>query len=93
MNPNTDQQNTTPPGTNHAEKHQIWCEDTTKLGAYAKAPRVYKLDVNEAEHSFTSSQVLAINNQGQPVASFHHGGNTTLPPGPPPPPPPRPPGP
>jgi FtsP/CotA-like multicopper oxidase with cupredoxin domain len=83
--PNKDQQNSYAPGTNNAEKHQIWAEDATRLGSgYAKKPLVYKLDVNVAEHSFVDpkfSKVLAINNQGQPVASFDNGGKTTVPAG------------
>jgi FtsP/CotA-like multicopper oxidase with cupredoxin domain len=76
VKPNKDQQNSFAPGTNNAERHQIWCEDTTRLGGYAKAPRVYKLDVNIDEHSFTPSKVLPIDNQGQPVASFDAAGKT-----------------
>jgi hypothetical protein len=80
--PSADRQNSFEPGTNNAQKHQIWCEDATRLGAsYAKKPIVYQLDVNVAEHRFTESDVLAIDSKGQPVASFDNGGRTTVPAG------------
>jgi FtsP/CotA-like multicopper oxidase with cupredoxin domain len=75
VKPNKDQQNSYAPGTNNAEKHQIWAEDA-KLGAYAKAPLVYNLDVNVAEQSFTGSDVLPIDKQGKPVASYDAAGKT-----------------
>jgi FtsP/CotA-like multicopper oxidase with cupredoxin domain len=70
VKPSADRQSSYEPGSTNAEKHQIWAEDTVKLGAYAKAPKVYQLDVNEAEHSFTSSLVQPIDKNGQPVVAY-----------------------
>src|SRR4029078_12141377 len=39
-------------------------------------PIVYKIDVLTRQHSFTSSQVLPINELGQPTQSFDANGNT-----------------
>ena len=77
VKPSADRQNSFEPGTTNAEKHQIWCEDAGRLGAYAKAPKVYKLDVNEAEHSFTSSLVAPTDKEGAPVVSYDATGKPT----------------
>ncbi len=53
------------------ETHQLW---TSGIGF--PDPIVYKIDVQVRTHSFTTSQVLPIDTQGQPVQSFDASGNT-----------------
>ena len=53
------------------ETHQIWPD---AIGF--PDPIVYKIDVLTRQHSFTSSQVLPINELGQPTQSFDANGNT-----------------
>lgn len=53
------------------ERHQIW---PTSLG-YSD-PIVYKLDLQVAPHSFTTSQVLPINAKGRPTVSFDASGKS-----------------
>src|SRR4051794_22732404 len=83
IKPSEDQQNSYGSATNNAQKHQIWCDDTTKLGTYATTadPVFINLDVNIDEHSFTTSQVLPINSSGQPTGAFDAAGKP-LPAGP-----------
>jgi FtsP/CotA-like multicopper oxidase with cupredoxin domain len=83
IKPSKDQQNSYGSATNNAQKHQIWCDDTTKLGTYATTadPVFINLDVNIDEHSFTTSQVLPINSSGQPTGAFDAAGKP-LPAGP-----------
>lgn len=52
------------------ERHQIW---TSKLGY--PDPIVYKIKLQVAGHSFTSSKVLPIDRAGQPTVSFDEQGN------------------
>ncbi|MEN9646235.1 MAG: hypothetical protein RL238_2904 [Actinomycetota bacterium] len=52
------------------ERHQIW---TSKLGY--PDPIVYKIKLQVAGHSFTSSQVMPINSAGQPTVSYDDKGN------------------
>ena len=59
------------------EKHQIWCEDASKVGAaYACEPTVYKITLKVSTHSFSKSDVLPINSLGQPTVSFDSTGKT-----------------
>jgi FtsP/CotA-like multicopper oxidase with cupredoxin domain len=53
------------------ETHQIWPD---AIGF--PDPIVYKIDVLTRQHSFTSSQVLPINELGQPTQSFDANGTT-----------------
>ncbi len=53
------------------ETHQIWPD---AIGF--PDPIVYKIDLLTRQHSFTSSQVLPINELGQPTQSFDANGNT-----------------
>lgn len=55
------------------EKHQVWCNDSR---VNSPDPLVYKIDVQVDEHAFTTSQVLPINNLGQPTVSFDETGRT-----------------
>jgi FtsP/CotA-like multicopper oxidase with cupredoxin domain len=51
------------------ERHQIW---PTTLGM--PDPLVYKIRIQVAQHSFTTSQVMPINSLGQPTISFDEQG-------------------
>src|SRR5215217_1666455 len=53
------------------EQHQIWPD---KIGY--PDPIVYKIDVKVAQHAFTTSQVLPIDANGKPTASFDAAGKT-----------------
>lgn len=55
------------------EKHQIWCNDSR---VNSPDPLVYKIDVQVAQHAFTTSQVLPIDKDGKPVVSFDSTGKT-----------------
>ena len=48
------------------ERHQMWLQD----------PVVYRLKIEVNQHSFTTSQVLPINSQGQPTVSYDSAGRT-----------------
>jgi FtsP/CotA-like multicopper oxidase with cupredoxin domain len=76
IKPSKDQQNSYDSATNNAQKHQIWCDDTTKLGTYATTadPVFINLDVNIDSHDFTTSQVLPIDKNGRPTGSFDAAG-------------------
>jgi hypothetical protein len=52
------------------ETHQLWVD-----AVGFPDPIVYDIKVQVAQHSFTSSQVLPINAQGQPTQSFDANGN------------------
>jgi FtsP/CotA-like multicopper oxidase with cupredoxin domain len=60
------------------ERHQCWSDDdqikASNGGLSYPDPLVYKIDVEVAAHSFTSSKVLAIDNAGQPAPSFDAAG-------------------
>jgi hypothetical protein len=59
--------------------HQIWPSEIPAIGDWAGGgpePIVYKIDVMLGTHSFTTSQVLAINEQGRPTVSFDAAGKT-----------------
>ena len=77
IKPSAGRQNSYDPAGNNTEKHQIWCEDSVKLGTYAKPAKTYKLSVNEGEHSFTSSLVQPIDKDGKPAVSFDATGKAT----------------
>ncbi len=53
------------------EKHQIWSGDIN-----CPDPIVYKIKLQVAPKSFTTSQVLPINSLGQPTVSYDDKGNT-----------------
>jgi FtsP/CotA-like multicopper oxidase with cupredoxin domain len=53
------------------QQHQIWSSD---IGS--PDPIVYKIDVQVDTHAFTTSQVLPIDKNGRPTASFDASGNT-----------------
>ena len=55
------------------EQHQIW-PNNPKV-SYAE-PLVYKIDLKVNSHSFTTSQVLPIDNNGKPTVSFDSSGKT-----------------
>ncbi len=59
------------------ERHQIWPDDArlAPTGS-AKAPIIYRFDLLVRGHSFTTSQVLPINNLGKPTVSFDESGKT-----------------
>lgn len=52
------------------ERHQVWC---SQIGY--PDPIVYRIALQVAPHSFTSSQVLPIDKNGRPTASFDAAGN------------------
>jgi FtsP/CotA-like multicopper oxidase with cupredoxin domain len=67
------------------EQHQIWPSAIPAIGDWgvetggkggSPDPIVYKLDVMLGTHSFTTSQVLPINEQGRPTVSFDAAGKT-----------------
>jgi hypothetical protein len=53
------------------QQHQIW---PSQIGS--PDPIVYKIDVQVSTHSFTTSQVLPIDTNGNPAASFDAAGKT-----------------
>jgi FtsP/CotA-like multicopper oxidase with cupredoxin domain len=61
---NKDGQHGIAPGN---EAHQLWPTDP-KVGY--PDPLVYKIDVKLAQHSFTTSQVMPIDDNGRPTVSF-----------------------
>jgi FtsP/CotA-like multicopper oxidase with cupredoxin domain len=67
--PGVDQQNSM--SGNNGERHQMWSD---KQGL--PDPIVYKINVQVATHSFTSSPVLPIDASGRPTASFDASGGT-----------------
>jgi FtsP/CotA-like multicopper oxidase with cupredoxin domain len=50
------------------DRHQRWCNEDRVVGA--DKPLVYKIVLKVEEHSFTTSKVLPIDNNGQPTGSF-----------------------
>src|SRR3954453_21753473 len=66
---NVDGQHGIAPGN---ETHQLW--PTDPLIGQKTDPLVYKIDVKVAQHSFTTSQVMAIDSLGQPSVSFDASG-------------------
>ncbi|MFL6132065.1 MAG: hypothetical protein ACJ72A_04665, partial [Nocardioidaceae bacterium] len=66
---NADGQHGIAPGN---ETHQLW--PTNPLVGQKSFPIVYKFDVQVAQHSFTTSQVMAIDSLGQPSVSFDRSG-------------------
>src|SRR3954447_6744524 len=59
------------------ETHQIWPTDIpAALGGPLPEPLVYKFDVKVSQHSFTTSQVLPIDRNGNPTVSYDAAGNT-----------------
>src|SRR3954451_9712692 len=57
------------------ETHQRWVTDP-EVNSTISEPIVYKIDVKVNTHSFTSSQVLPIDRNGRPAASFDASGKT-----------------
>src|SRR4051795_6430521 len=56
-------------------QHQVWCDDLNMPD-----PIIYKIDVEVAQHAFTSSKVQPINSAGQKiVAPGNRGGAQNLP--------------
>ena len=53
----------------HNETHQLWTSD---IGS--PDPLIYEIDLLVRPHSFTSSQVLPIDSNGQPTVSFDANG-------------------
>jgi FtsP/CotA-like multicopper oxidase with cupredoxin domain len=61
------------------QQHQIW-PDRLRFanGAPYPDPIVYKIDLLVREHKFTTSNVLPIDNKGQPTVSFDAAGDPVL---------------
>jgi FtsP/CotA-like multicopper oxidase with cupredoxin domain len=53
----------------HNERHQMWTSDVG-----SPDPILYKINVQVAAHSFTSSKVMPIDKNGRPTASFDEAG-------------------
>jgi FtsP/CotA-like multicopper oxidase with cupredoxin domain len=63
------------------QQHQIWVDEVPpELGGPLPFPITYDVHVQVAAHSFTSSQVMPIDANGRPTASFDASGRR-LPPG------------
>jgi len=59
------------------ETHQIWTSQVkSPWQTTSPDPIVYKLEIKVAQHAFTTSQVLPINSNGLPVASYDDKGKT-----------------
>ena len=61
-------------GTNNQEQHQCWPGRDPYVAAGYPDPLVYKIDLKVNTHAFTSSQVLPIDKNGLPTASFDAAG-------------------
>jgi FtsP/CotA-like multicopper oxidase with cupredoxin domain len=80
-NPPSKNRQSIDPSGNAVGKHQVWPTDIAGLPntlpqPTATEPIVYKIDLKVNAHSFTTSQVLPIDDNGRPTASFDATGKT-----------------